>query len=276
MQNGEFTSLSDVLEQQESRDTDSFADCRILGVYSKSRIADTGQGTTTRSHEQKTWWFVRRQDDDTYAVQALNANAIPSGPISNISKGEFMRNYRPEPGYYEKRCLPFIESLRKKITRAEMHLAEEDLDAAEKEFCKALLLDEKHPKANIELGKIYLQKGDEKKLAGALRRIFSIDALFQEHERHLFNEFGITLRKEKHFPEAIDFYGKALDRNDADEHLHFNIARALAESGDIQAARDHLGRALTLNGDFGPARKFLASLDTDASSVPVQDEGTRS
>ncbi|MFP5258150.1 MAG: tetratricopeptide repeat protein [Acidobacteriota bacterium] len=200
-------------------------------------------------------------------MQALNSNSIPSGPLTTISKGEFIRNYRPEPGYYEKRCLPFIDSLKKKLAQADKHLAEDDLDGAEKEFCKALLLDEKHPKANIELGKIHMQKGDGRKLAAAMRRILSNDAIFQEHERHLFNDFGICLRKEKHFAEAVIFFAKALERNSADEHLHFNMARALAESGNPDAARKHLETAVALRSDFEPARRYLAYLGTASAAA---------
>lgn len=253
-------------EQETEFEAQSPAQCRILGVYSLVKAAATGHGATARTYEQKTWWFVRRTDDDEYIVQALNANSIPSGPLTTVSKGEFIRNYRPEPGYYEKRCLPFIDSLKKKLGQADKHLAEDNLDGAEKEFCKALLLDEKHPKANIELGKIHMQKGDGRKLAAAMRRILSNDAIFQEQERHLFNEFGISLRKEKHFAEAITFYAKALEHNSADEHLHFNIARALAESGNPDTARSHLETALALRPGFEPAQRFLAYLGQNGTA----------
>ena len=122
-------------EQETEADAHPLAQCRILGVYSLVKAAGTGHGATARTYEQKTSWFVRRTDDDEYIVQALNANSIPSGPLTTISKGEFIRNYKPEPGYYEKRCLPFIESLKKKMAQADKLLAEDDLDGAEKEFC---------------------------------------------------------------------------------------------------------------------------------------------
>lgn len=274
MQHGETSRLPETDERQSATNTVPSTAVHILGVYSLVKNTNTGHGTTSRAYEQKTWWFVRRLDDDTYAVQALNANSIPSGPLSPISKGEFIRNYQPEPGYYEKRCLPFIDSLKKKLSLAEKHLAAEDLDGAEKEFCKALLLDEKNPSANIELGKIYLQKGDGKKLSRAFRRILNIDALFQEQERHLFNEFGICLRKDKHFAEAISFYDKALEHQETDEHLHFNLARALAESGDTNTAREHLQRALELRADFTEARRFLEYLDQDATTSTGNGQGS--
>lgn len=245
--------------------------CRILGVYSMARQARTGQGTTSRSHEQKTYWFVRRSAEGDYSVQALNANAIPSGPITAVTKSDFLANYQPESGYYEKRSLPFITSLKKKIALADAHLADGDLDAAEREFLKALLLDEKNPKANIALGDIYLQKGDGKKLAAALRRIFNIDVLFMEQERHLFNEFAISLRKEKKFPEAVAFYTKALERNADDENLHFNMARAQGEAGEAAAAMEHLQRALALRPGFEQAQRLLKHLQNAASQNATAD-----
>jgi tetratricopeptide (TPR) repeat protein len=261
MQNGDTNYLAMTSARRATQQPAPQDECHVLGIYSADRTSKMGLGSTARSYKQKTWWFVRRLNDETYSIQALNANSIPSGPITHVSKGDFMRSYHPEPGYYEKRCIPFITSLKKKIVQAEKHLAEDDLSGAEKEFCKALLLDEKHPKANIELGKIYLERGDGKKLAAALRRILNIDALFQEQERHLFNEFGICLRKQKRFAEAISFYRKAVERNDADEHLHFNIARALVEAGDLDEAREHLDRAIALRDNFPEAKRFLDYID---------------
>jgi len=271
MQNGDTFTAASSNGSTSTQDDGPSSACHILGIYSLIKSAATGHGATSRSYQQKTLWFVRRLDDDTYSVQALNANSIPSGPITNITKGDFIRNYSPEPGFYEKRCLPFVESLNKKLTQAEKYLAAEDMDGAEKEFCKALLLDEKNPKANIELGKIYLEEGDGKKLSRAFKRILGIDALFQEQQRHLFNDFGICLRKSKHFPEAIAFYGKAIEANERDEHLYFNIARALAESGDTNGARAKLEQALALHPDFTAAQKFLDFLDQQQEDAPLPD-----
>lgn len=272
MQNGDIFPAASANGTTATQNGDQTSVCHILGVYSLIKEAATGHGSTSRSYQQKTLWFVRRLDDDTYTIQALNANSVPSGPILSITKGDFIRNYSPEPGYYEKRCLPFIESLKKKLSQAEKCLEEENLDGAEKEFCKALLLDEKHPKANIELGKIYLQNGDGKKLSRAFKRILGIDALFQEQQRHLFNDFGICLRKSKHFSEAVAFYGKAIETNETDENLFFNIARALAESGDVEGARAKLLQALTLQPDFPAAKQFIAFLDQQKETTDAMPE----
>lgn len=262
MENAATPSQVDDSQQPAALEEQTPEECRILGVYSLHRDTRTGLGLTGKDHAQEILWFVRRMNDEDYCVQPLNANSIPSGPIATITKGEFVRHYQPKPGYYEKRCLPFIESLKRKIVQAGKCLDINDLEGAEKEFLKALLLDAQHPRANIELGKIYLQKRDGRKLTTALRRILGIDALFQEQERHLFNEFAICLRKQKRYAEALSFYEKAISRNIKDEHLQFNIARALAESGDIPAARRHLEKALSLRPDFLAARRFLTHLDT--------------
>lgn len=276
MQNTANTEKTDHIEPQTGSDARVSDESHVLGVYALSQDSRTGIGGTKKRYAQETLWFVRRINDDDYCVQPLNANSIPSGPITTLTKGEFLRSYQPRPGYYEKRCLPFLESLKKKIATADKYLDAGELDTAEKEFVKALLLDEKHPKANVELGKISLEKGDGKKLASAMRRILGIDALFQEQERHLFNTFAIALRKGKRFAEAITLYEQALSRNADDENLHFNMARALAEGGDIPAAQGHLRQALALRPDFAEARRFLAHLDepdADAGDDAARDKG---
>ena len=57
------------------------------------------------------------------------------------------------------------------------------------------------------------------------------------------------------------YYGKALEADEGDEHLHFNIARAYCQRGDAESCKEHLERALELDADFGPAKKFLAYVD---------------
>lgn len=126
----------------------------ILGIYSKKKHLASGFGGSRRFADQMTYWFVRRVDDDNYEVQPLNQNHVPSGVTSTISKGTFMSEYVPEIDYYERRTVPALESLRRKLDRGEELLQQDQLDAAESEFAKALYIDEENTQANLRLGDI--------------------------------------------------------------------------------------------------------------------------
>ncbi|NMC49393.1 MAG: tetratricopeptide repeat protein [Desulfovibrio sp.] len=244
---------------------------RILGIYSLNRSTEVGVGGTAKEYVQKTYWFARRLDDDAYEVQPLNANHIPSGIRNILSKKDFVTGYVPEPGYYEKKTLPHVQSLKKKLEMGEKHLREGCLDEAEKVFCKAILLDENSCEANVGLGEVYCRTQDHKKLCEVLRRILNLDEVFKEEQRHLFNRFGIDLRKAGYRPEAIAYYQRAIAFSPDDENLHFNIARVHFEAGDLGDCTEHLHTALGINPHFAEAGDFLRYLES--SSVVSGTDG---
>jgi tetratricopeptide (TPR) repeat protein len=229
----------------------------ILGVYVKKGHQASGYGGTSRAAEQNTYWFVRRVDDDTYEVQPLNQNHLPSGVLSAISKGDLLRDYLPVPDYYERRTLPVLQSLQRKLDQGEKLFAANQLDAAEAEFVKVLYMDQDHPQANLRLGDIYCQKKNVKHLKTVLARILNNDQVFAEKERHRFNEFGMNLRKNGLLEEALAYYAKAVEINEADEHLQFNMARVLWEKNEKEKCLEHLENAMRLNPRFEEAHRFL-------------------
>ncbi|NMC49482.1 MAG: tetratricopeptide repeat protein, partial [Desulfovibrio sp.] len=77
---------------------------------------------------------------------------------------------------------------------------------------------------------------------------------------HLFNEFGINLRKNKMLDQALDYYRRAENLSEADENLHYNIARAFFEKKDLQMCFEYLKKALDLNPELVAAKKFIAYL----------------
>ncbi|SDB05152.1 hypothetical protein SAMN05660653_00267 [Desulfonatronum thiosulfatophilum] len=229
----------------------------ILGVYSKKTEMSGGFGGTRMSSSTRTYWFVRRVDDDTYEVQPLNQQHVPSGIVSRISKKTFMLEYAPELDYYERKTLPVLKSLQRKLDQGEKLFELKQLDAAESEFVKALHIDEQNSQASLRLGDIYCQTKDHQRLKKALARILNLDNVFIETERHRFNEFGTNLRKGGFLDESLAYYDKALSLNDHDEHLHFNVARVFYDLKDYGKCIDHLQRALALNQDFEEAKDFL-------------------
>lgn len=229
----------------------------ILGVYAKTKRPASGFGGSHGPAEQKTYWFVRRLDDDTYEVQPLGRNHLPTGMAVAISKRCLMTEYVPEIDYFERRTLPVMQSLQRKLDRGEELFQSDQLDAAEKEFAKILFIDEQNPQANLRLGDICCLKKDTKRLKKVLQRILINERIFVDGMRHRFNEFGMNLRKNGLLEEALGYYSKAIAMNGEDEFLYFNAARVLWEMDEKEQCREHLEKALQINPEFEEARRFL-------------------
>ncbi|HKI82318.1 MAG TPA: tetratricopeptide repeat protein, partial [Pseudodesulfovibrio sp.] len=96
------------------------------------------------------------------------------------------------------------------------------------------------------------------------RRLVSLDATFAPEHKHLFNEFGISLRKSGLTDQAVEYYSRALTITEEDENLFYNIARAYCERGDKTECRDNLQRALELDPNMDVALRFMEFLDDKA------------
>jgi len=92
------------------------------------------------------------------------------------------------------------------------------------------------------------------------QRVVDIEAAFEDEHKHLFNEFGINLRKNKMYDQALEYYNRALKLAKVDENLHYNIARANFEVGNVQKAVEHLKTSLKLNPGFEEGKQFLIYL----------------
>lgn len=238
----------------------------IMGVYSLGKKAEIGAGGTTGSYQQVTNWYVRRLDDDVYEVQPLNSNHVPSGVTSKLKKGDFIRQYQPEPDYYKRHTLPALKSLNEKIAAGEKLFDEGKLDDAEKSFLKALMIDESNIPANMGVGAVYSEKKEFQKLRKVLAILMNSDAAFQEEQRNRFNTLGMSLRKQGLHEEALGYYLRALELNKTDENMHFNVARVYYEKGDNTSALKHLKQCLKMNPDLDVAHKFVKHLKKQAKA----------
>lgn len=229
---------------------------QTLGVFTPSKTGKRGLGKTRKAERQQAYWYVRRLSDEEFEVQPLNANHLPSGVKRVLSKSKFLRNYSPVPDYYETHTLPAMRSLNKKIELGEAYFKEGLLSEAEHEFLKATMVDEENAQANLGLGTVYSEQQKFSKVRKVLKTLSNSDVAFQEVLRQQFNTFGISLRKQGLHKEAINFYTKALEFNPNDEHLLFNLARALFEKGDTLECLRTLETALKINPYFEEAIKL--------------------
>jgi tetratricopeptide (TPR) repeat protein len=227
----------------------------VLGVYSQNIKTTIGTGTTAQKTVHKTYHYVTRSGIN-YFAQPLNEQDIPSGMVTTITERKFIAGFTPEVYYYQRKTLPALRSLHAKIEKGDAAFAKGELDEAERAFADALLLDPENPKANLGMGTVQCTKENFDKLAEIIQVLLNLDAVFLEEQRKEFNLFGIALRKNKRYSEAIRFYNKALEINHDDENLHFNIARAYYDTDQKDKALKHIERALEINPEQEAAILF--------------------
>jgi len=230
---------------------------RIKGVFSTQEVRKVGTGTTQRKTVYKAFYFVEQDEDGSIECQPLNANYVPSGQKRKVSLEEIMEGFAPEPEFYMNSVYPKMQELQRTIDNAETHRAKGETFAAEHEYSTALKVDEENVRANFGIGLTYLQRGENNKADDIFERLVKLDATFEPEHKHMFNDFGINLRKAKMYQQAIVYYTRALEMTTDDENLHINMARALFEAKDIDGCVTHLLKALELIPNHEQATKFL-------------------
>ena len=233
----------------------------IVGVFSTQEVRKVGTGTTSRKSIHKSFWYCLEQEsgpnEGKIEIQPLNTNYIPAGPKRMVEKEQFLSSFSPEPEFYVSTVFPRMREVNKTVARADRHLQNNELFSAEMEYNNALKVDEENVRANFGLGLTYLQRNESEKADNIFGRLVKLDAAFEPEHKHLFNEFGIQLRKNKMFNQAIEYYNRALELSKTDENLYYNIARAALEQGDNDGAVDMLLRGLAVNPSMEEAARFL-------------------
>ena len=229
----------------------------IEGVFSSQEVRKVGTGTTTRKTIQKSYWYAKEQPEGDIELQPLNINYVPSGPKKRISKDEFLENFAPEPEFYVSNVFPKIKEINKTIARGDRHRANKEYYSAEMEYGNALKVDEDNIRANFGLGITYLERGENSKAEDILTRLVKLEGAFESEHKHLFNDFGINLRKNGMYDQSIAYYTRALELTTHDENLYYNVARAHLEKKDPAATLDYLLKGLELNLTQETLLKFL-------------------
>ena len=226
------------------------------GVF-HPEIRRVGTGTTTRKTVQKTFWFIE-QHGDVIECQPLNPNYVPSGPKRKITMDELISKFAPEPEFYLNSVYPKMQELQRSVDNGDNHREKGENFAAEYEYSRALKVDEENVRANFGIGLTYMERGDAEKAQDIFERLVKLDGAFEPEHKHLFNEFGINLRKNKMLQQSVEYYERALQLSQSDENLYMNMARALLETKDINGCIDNLLKALEIAPKHEPSLKFLA------------------
>ena len=229
---------------------------RIEGVFSSEKTAKIGTGTTARRVSQTALYYCREREDGMVDVQLLNQKNVPFGPLEQISKDQLLEDYLPMPQLY-KEVMGHLRAVQKSVARGEKFRKRGETFTAEFEFNKALNLDEANVRANFGVGLCLLERDEKEKAQEVFQRIVQIDSAFSSEHKHLFNEYGIELRKKQLLDEAAEYYGRALELTTDDENLWYNLARARFDQEDFAGAADAVSRCLKLNPEHEHGRKMM-------------------
>lgn len=247
----------------------------VMGVYSYSSEHEYRLGVRNSRFRHGTYWYVRKVDEETYDARPINGYHLPTGAPKPVPTEKFLKYYTPELDYYQQHTVPCLETLRKKLRLGRRYFNLGLLDRAENEFAKAVLMQEDSVPGNMGLCDVYAEQHEFTKLREILDKLLNIDEIFREEQRHRFNAFGINLRKKGLFDDAVRFYTKALEVNEKDENLHFNIARAYHSLEMGKKCRKHLERALELEPDMREAKCLIKIIRTEAGTVETIREKIR-
>ena len=238
----------------------------ICCAFSTTEVSKVGTGTTTRKHIAKLLWYVEQVDDQEYSVRQINVHNVPTGDPEFITLGELMTKYVPEVEFYEDKIVPAMDTLEDHLDEGETDYEEGKLYSAEGHFNKALGMDERNVRALFNLGLIYLDLKDADKARDMMEDILNIKTAFDGKNQHLFNSFGIALRKAGMFAEAALYYENALKFVKNDENLFYNLARVHYEQCDYEKSVDALEKLFAINPKLEIGHELVSIILTLANN----------
>lgn len=237
-------------------------------AFSTTSEIKLGTGTTTKKQISKLLWYIKQQDINEFGVRKISPQFVPVGEPEIIDEETLLRDYTPEVELHNSQIAPAMQALKKTIAKGDKYRAQGNPLSAEMEYTKALEVDETNVRAIFGLGLVYLNREDMEKSQSVFGQLVTMEAAFSPRHKHLFNEFGISLRKAKLYDEAVEYYARAVELCEEDENLYYNLSRAHYENNDWENCLEYAACALKINPDHSPARsicRFTLKLAGDDS-----------
>lgn len=232
----------------------------VLGVYSLRQLAELGSGVTMVEHRNVTYWYVRQMNENLVEVQPLTVEGLPSGLVKKVGMKQFIKTYTPEPLYYDEHAVPVVRSLAEKLLEPGEDASLSMLDPHELDALRALMCE---PLVQPDYSHPGYEQAHQAMMESVTALLETLTCRGVEARREhcvRFNHFGVTLRKDGHLDESMEFFNKALTIEPGDENLYFNMARVLYDKGDLRECGQALQKALSLNPEFGEADRFARFL----------------
>ena len=231
-------------------------------VYLKQKSIKVGVGSTAKAQTVEDYYEVVEIDANRVEVRLLDIEDQPVGRPSIKTKEE-LKDYVYCPDYFNKgKETQGLKELivEKRVQLGDKYFVEKKFFSAGNQYHKALALDENSLRANLGKGKALDARGQKKEAEKVFSTLSKNQALFENENKHIFNEVGIELRKRGMFEEAISNYLKAASIDPNDEALYYNLGRTYYEQGKQKEAIEQLKIALGKRPDFKDAKEFLSKM----------------
>jgi tetratricopeptide (TPR) repeat protein len=228
-------------------------DNRISGIFSRKGTLTVGCGATRHAARSESYWFVKEQPSGQFQVQGLDMEFKPRGEPFAIGREQLFEEYHLEPDLS-------YRLLSQPLLIGDHYRAAARHASAEQEYLKIKRIDEDNIRANFGLGLVYLALEKTDKAAYIFDRLVRLEETFDPVHKHLFNEFGINLRKKGLYEEALKYYFKARELSPSDDHVLLNIARVYFEQGRLTEAEAAAREALALNPGLAEAERLLTRI----------------
>lgn len=235
------------------------SDGAIEGVFCIERNARIGTGTTAKRVTSQANYYARETENGEIELMLINEKNVPVGSPETITKEELLTEGMPMPQLFNE-VIGNLRKVKKAIARGDKYRARNETFTAEYEYSNALDLDEENVRANFGIGLVLLARDEKDKAREVFDRIVKIDSAFEDEHKHLFNEYGIALRKKKMAEQAAEYYRRALILSSSDENLWYNLGRALFDLEDWAGCAEAAKRCLALNPNHPEGKKMLAYL----------------
>jgi len=232
---------------------------KLVGVFSTMEMKKVGTGTTMRKTKAKQYWLVKELEEGRVEVQPVTEKLIPVGKKRTVAMEDLLERFEPEPEFivglsFEQKGGETGRAIGEFMGAglgAEAGIEDFDVSGSPESM-------EKNARAGFGLGLTYLKRGNLQKAQELFERLAALEADFVPGHKRMFNDFGVSLRKENLYDTALKHYMRALKLSGGkDDNLLHNIARAYFEKNDIKNAVKYLESSLRLNPRHKESKQFL-------------------
>lgn len=263
----DFKAGKPILDDEEFLGPAVSEDGLVQCVFSSMEKIKVGTGTTTRQHVTKIYWYIQELERKAFSTRQINSNHVPAGEEKIINLQSLMDNFLPEVEFWEEKTVPAMRELETLIEDGEADREDGKFYSAERSFQKALGIEEQNVRALFNLGLVYLELDAMDKARDMMTELLKLKTEFRGKDQHLFNEFGISLRKNHMYEEAVTYYNHALKYIQDDENLYYNLSRSYYEKGDWIECANALSKSRALDPEM-PAANDLSSLIMELAKKP--------